>query len=209
MYNSSWNQIKNLFKISGSWFMWLAPFSLLLLSLTLPTYLFKLDFLRFIDIIVWPFATLTALFFFKKVFTYLFFSMEEFNFFGLKGNLKHIDEVILEEVNNRLLDKANEEKRKAETDKLNLEITNKGTEIEKAKGSEKEYKKLAFETLNDWRRSTEQSQKLINILNTENKRLRDIISSFPSNMASVSSSIVTDYGKTSDPVLEESNINKK
>ncbi len=135
--------------------------------------------------------------------------MEEFNFFGLKGNLKHIDEVILEEVNNRLLDKANEEKRKEETAKLNLEITNKETEIKKARGTGEEYKKLAFETLGDWKRSTEQSQKLINILNSENKRLKDIVSSFPLSVVSVNSPVVTDDNKTSDPVLEESNINKK
>jgi len=54
------------------------------------------QFLKFVEIMIWPAIVLLALLFFKKVFTYLFFSMEEFNFFGTKGRLKNVEEVIQE-----------------------------------------------------------------------------------------------------------------
>lgn len=85
----------------------------------------NLTFERFIEIIriiIWPAIVLLALLFFKKVFTYLFFSMEEFNFFGAKGRLKDISEVIEGRVKMRLDEDKNEKSRAEETKKLNEEF---------------------------------------------------------------------------------------
>jgi hypothetical protein len=57
----------------------------------------NLSFKQIIDLIellVWPVVAFTSLMFFRKVFTYLFFSLEEFSFFGTKGRLKSVQEMI-------------------------------------------------------------------------------------------------------------------
>lgn len=77
------NTIKNFLRIITSWLTWLLPVSFFLLALVIPVKLFNLDFLSYTTILVWPITILTVLFFFRKVFTYLLFSIDEFNFFGL------------------------------------------------------------------------------------------------------------------------------
>ncbi len=52
------------------------------------------DFLDLLRIVIWPSVLLLGAFHFKRVFTYAFLSFEEFNFFGLKGKLKDVREVI-------------------------------------------------------------------------------------------------------------------
>lgn len=214
MWHKIYNQFKNLFKITGGWFMWLAPLALLLIALFAPTYLFSVDFLKLVEIVVWPFTILTTLFFFKKVVTYLFFSMDEFNFFGLKGNLKNINEVIVEEVNKRIFEKEREDKRRDEMEKLNAEIVKKGGEIEKkqreittTKTSAQEYINLAKEIFKEWKKSTEANNKAMSDLETENKRLKEIVSGLSPNTPEVSSVLQVDDSKTSDPIQEESKIN--
>lgn len=202
-----WNQIKNLSRLLEDWFMWLVPLTLFLIALIIPTYLFKLDFLRFIEVLIWPFTMLTALFFFKKVFTYMFFSMDEFNFFGLKGHLKNVNEVIIEEVSRKFTEKEKEEKRTKDMEELNLEIKNKETEVNKAKGSAEENLSLAREVIKEWKESTRKNAKAIIDLGTENKRLSEIVSRLPAQYISeASSTSVMDDTKTSDPILEESKI---
>ncbi len=202
-----WNQIKNLSKLLEGWFMWLVPLTLFLIALIIPTYLFRLDFLKFVEVLVWPFTTLTALFFFKKVFTYMFFSMDEFNFFGLKGHLKNVNEVIVEEVSRKFIEIEKEEKRKKDMEELNLEIKNKETEISRAKGSADENLDLARDVMKEWKESTKKSAKTILELGTENKRLNEIVSRLPPQYISeVSSTLSIDDTKTSDPILEESKI---
>ncbi len=53
-------------------------------------------FLRLVEIGIWPITVLICAFFFRKVFTYLFFSVEEYNFFGIRGSLKSVTSVIEE-----------------------------------------------------------------------------------------------------------------
>ncbi len=60
------------------------------------------QFIDLLKILIWPTVVLCSFIFFKKVFTYLFLSMEEFNFFGAKGNLRNIEEVIEERVQMKL-----------------------------------------------------------------------------------------------------------
>lgn len=197
-------QITNFLELLGGWFLWLAPLAIFTLALIVPSYLFNLDFLKFIEILAWPFTVLTALFFFKKVFTFLFFSMDEFNFFGLKGHLKNVNEVILDEVNKRVLEKEKENSRKEEREKLNNEIKEKENQINEVMGSADEYKKIAKEILKDWKDSTKQHAKTVLDLEKENKHLKEILSSFPAPVIEVDPAFSSDEISTSDEIVDES-----
>lgn len=178
------NKLKNVFSIFGGLFLWISPLTLFFLVTYLPKILWNPSFtnyIEFLKILVWPYTVLVILFFFKKVVTYLFFSMDEFNFFGAKGNLKNVNEVILEEVNKKFLEKENEEKRKNDMEKLNAEIKIKESELSKTKGTADENLDLAREIMKEWKKSTEQNKKTILNLDTENKRLKEIVSSLPTN----------------------------
>lgn len=113
-------KIKNI----GEKIISLIPYSLLLIlliSLGIVIYKYNLTFDRLIEIlkiIIWPIIVLSALLFFRKVFTYLFFSMEEFNFFGTKGKLKDIREVIEEKVKIKFDESENEKLRGLEIKKI-------------------------------------------------------------------------------------------
>jgi CHASE3 domain sensor protein len=67
--------------------------------------------------------------FFRKIFTYLFFSMNEFNFFGAKGTLKPVEKMIAEEAK-RLREQekrtAENAQRDKEIKKLEVELANMG-----------------------------------------------------------------------------------
>lgn len=69
------------------------------------------QYLGILRILAWPAVVIVIALFFRKVFTYLFFSMSEFNFFGAKGGLKDIREVIEEKVEERILEKETLKKR--------------------------------------------------------------------------------------------------
>lgn len=65
-------------------------------------YLYLLELLK---IVVWPLTVIFSICFFRKTFTYLVLSLEEFNFFGTRGRLKNVSDVIDErakELNERL-----------------------------------------------------------------------------------------------------------
>lgn len=55
-----------------------------------------IQFIELVKVLAWPVVVVLALLFFKKVFTYLFFSMEEFDFFGAKGGLKNVRDMVRE-----------------------------------------------------------------------------------------------------------------
>lgn len=97
--------------------IWMCPFILFLLSIALIIYVLRGDFdkyIRLLSITIWPITILLALFFFRKVVTYLFFTMDEFNFFGAKGELKDITEVIDRRVEKRIKDEKDDQKRSEE-----------------------------------------------------------------------------------------------
>jgi len=98
------------------------------------------QFLNILKILIWPTVVLLALIFFKKVFTYLFFSMEEFNFFGNKGILKNVQEVIEEKVQQRV----EEEQRKKEGQLIVKKIED---ELEVVRSSQKNSDKKSQERL--------------------------------------------------------------
>jgi hypothetical protein len=58
--------------------------------------------LEVLKVVIWPLVLLLALVFFKEIFTYMFFSMREFNFFGAKGRLKNVQQLISEKVKEQL-----------------------------------------------------------------------------------------------------------
>lgn len=199
-------QCKNLLILIRDWFSWLAPVAVFLLALIIPTKFFHLDFLRFIDILAWPITVLTGLFFFKKVFTYLFFSMNEFNFFGLKGHLRNINEVILEEVNKKFSEKEEQEERRLAAERLSLEISKKEEEINEAKGTAAENLKLAKSVLDSWKKAIKEKDKFIKEIEEKNKRISELLSSIPTKFNTETNiSEVVDDTKTSDPILEETN----
>lgn len=85
--------------------------------------------IKIIDVLIWPTVTFIAIVFFRKVFTYLFFSMDSFNFFGMRGHLRNVQEVIVEKAN-EMRDREKEEARfKESLDDLRNTRTN---QLEKA-----------------------------------------------------------------------------
>jgi len=96
------------------------------------------QFLKLVDILVWPVVIFSALFFFRKIFTYLFFTFEEFNFFGIKGQLRNpikvIDQIVEERIEQELGKKEREKKEKEYKkiiDDNKLELEKKEGEVEK------------------------------------------------------------------------------
>jgi hypothetical protein len=67
-----------------------------------------------INSLIWPTIVLVALLFFKKVFTYFFFSLEEFNFFGTRGTLKNVEEMIREKADELWRNEKGQKKLKTE-----------------------------------------------------------------------------------------------
>ena len=75
-----------------------------------------------IGVLIWPAIVLSALIFFRKIFTYLFFSMEEFNFFGNRGVLKNIQEVIEERVQRRIEADQKEKEKQSAVEQIEREL---------------------------------------------------------------------------------------
>ncbi len=192
------NKIKDALSPLSRLSLWLLPIAFFLTITYLPKILWNLsfkDYLEFLKILIWPCTVIVILFFFQKVFTYMFFSMDEFNFFGAKGNLKNVNEIILEEVEKKLLEEKEEGEQKKKMKKLN-------TQINKTKGTADENLAIARSVMVEWKKSTKQNKDTINDLTKENKRLREITSSF-STSPSVSPSgiLVPEMGsgeKTTD-----------
>ena len=208
------NKLKNLSTLLGSLFLWIAPLALFIWSTYIPKIIwnpsFK-DYLEFLKILIWPYTVLVILFFFRKVVTFLFFSMDGFNFFGAKGTLKNVNEVIVAEVNKKFMEEKQEAERKKTKDELNAEIRNKENEIRKAKGSADENLDLAKEIMIEWKKATKQSGEIISELEKENKRLKEIVSGLPVSDGAKpeASSFVIDESKTSDQILVVSSKDKQ
>ncbi|TSC68977.1 MAG: hypothetical protein G01um101456_389 [Parcubacteria group bacterium Gr01-1014_56] len=83
----------------GLWVIWKSGISLSGFNL--------LEFLR---IIIWPSTIFVIAFYFRKVVTYLFFSMEEFNFFGAKGKLRSVHELIDSKANQQYKERIKRDK---------------------------------------------------------------------------------------------------
>ncbi len=202
-------KLKNFCLLMIGLFIWVSPLGLFLIVTYLPKVLWNPGFdeyLEFLKILVWPYTVLIILFFFKKVVTFMFFSMDEFNFFGAKGSLRNVNEVIVEEVNKRFVEEKKEIERQKDMNHLEKEIKERESEITRARGTAEENLDIAREILSNWKRSSEQSKKSMSELDTENKRLKEMISGLPPVILEASSPPSFDGTMTSDPISEESNI---
>ena len=122
-------------------------------------------YISLLKITVWPVTTLIILFFFRKVVTYLFFSMTEYNFFGNKGVLKDITEVIEERVEERLENEKSEVRHKAELEEkeaaIKKAVQSGKTQEEKAK----ELQRITTEILGLYKEASEKHNSALKELN--------------------------------------------
>ena len=132
------------------------------------------QFLKLVDILIWPIVIFSALFFFRKIFTYFFFTFEEFNFFGAKGQLKNPIKVINEMVEECLkqeLGKKERKKKEEEYKKIinnaKLRVEEKEREVEETKNFTKEVIKSFDKLYNDYKIINE---KYTEYLNKEKKQ---------------------------------------
>lgn len=118
------------------------------------------EYIQILQILIWPSIVLGALLFFRKVFTYLFFSMEEFGFFGNKGKLKNIEEVINEKVEERI---------KREKEQVDIELKMKKFEgklqnVTQSKADEtkkaEEYRDLAVKMVKQYKEMSDINKEL-------------------------------------------------
>lgn len=106
------------------------------------------QYLEILKTIIWPTIVLMSLLFFKKVFTYLFLSMEEFNFFGAKGHLKDVRDLIDERVEDRVEQARNQKEREEEIERITTEIERKEKTTNELDVKAKENIELATKLLN-------------------------------------------------------------
>jgi len=81
-------------------------------------------FIEIINIIIWPLTLFVVLIFFRKIFTYMFFSLDEFNFFGLKGSLNNVYETVEKKAEEKYQKRIEEEKRQSDYDDMKRNIEN-------------------------------------------------------------------------------------
>lgn len=99
--------------------------------------------------------------------------MNEFNFFGLKGNLKNVHDLISEEVAKKFVEEKDEKERNEESTKLSEVIKAKEVELAQATGTAEGNLKLAKEILDSWKKTIEEKDKIINTLVEENKKVME------------------------------------
>jgi len=139
---------------------------LIILIMAVMRFIIKYDFrydqlISLIEILIWPLIIFSAFIFFRKVFTYLFFSMEEFNFFGNRGGLKNIQKVIEERVQQKF-----DSERKKEENQLGfkqMEIKIKGLELSQEDSDKRAKKNISFakEIIEKYRKSLDENTKLM------------------------------------------------
>lgn len=183
-------------KTIGSWVLYLLPLLLLIVVLCFPKVVWEVTFqnyLDFIKIIVWPFTVLTLFFFFKKILAYLFFSISGFNFFGIKGEIKNVEQTISEEVERRIIEQENQKQNKELIDNLNERIRT-------STGNEVEIRKISHDILKNWQEQIELSDQIIDNLKGENARLQRIIGNVPTMNTSSCEESTADLGSSEQPL---------
>ncbi|MFH0740077.1 MAG: hypothetical protein V1819_03060 [bacterium] len=78
--------------------------------------------LDILKIIMWPITVIFISLFFRKVLSYFFFSLEEFNFFGNRGKLNNPKEMIEEKVEKILKEMAEKEITEKRINDLQIKI---------------------------------------------------------------------------------------
>jgi hypothetical protein len=160
--------------------LWLCPFFIFLLLVGMVWFFLKGTPDKYIEltkVLIWPITVLISLFFFRKVFTYMFFSMDEFNFFGVKGDLKNVNQMINEEAEKRIIREKEELATKEEMKKLEDKFNNTSTSAE-------ENLQLARDVFKLYQDYKSESEKKIQDLTFENKILKENPSQSPTDGAS-------------------------
>lgn len=167
------NQITNHFKKGCKYLrnitLWLTPFFIFCIFIYIAVYSLKGNlsaYTELLKILIWPVTVLIGLFFFRKVVTYMFFSMNEFNFFGVKGKLKNVDDLINEEVDRRFKMEKEEMATKEEMKRL-------GDKLNDTSATAAEERKLAREIYKLYQSYKEDSEKRIQDLILENSAFKE------------------------------------
>ena len=95
-------KFKNFLNSVKNMIVWTFPLVAFLVFVALLYFLLQMsweEFIQLLKVLIWPVTILIILFCFRKIFTYLCFSMEEFNLFGTKGKLRNIQDIINEKAN--------------------------------------------------------------------------------------------------------------
>src|SRR5581483_797476 len=128
------------------------------------------NFLKLVQVLVWPLILIMGMFFFRKVFTYLFFSMDEFNFFGNKGKLKNIQDVISEHVKKLREQEIEKENNKKELEKIQSELENTR---QKGVKTEEQYNAALDKVIKIAEELLGRNQKLTEEIDSKDKMIRD------------------------------------
>ena len=171
-------RIKPFFITSRNVIIWLLPLLAFPVFFVLSYFFLNIsqgETIELLRVFIWPVTTLIILFFFRKIFTYLFFSMDEFNFFGIKGSLRNVQDVINEKASELRNREKEESQRKEKVKLFEKEIEKKQgliLDLTQQKQIEvKEWSSLAEEFLQDYKKLSkdyvEISQKYIEKLKKE------------------------------------------
>ena len=169
MITQTFNYFKKTCKYLRNITLWLTPFFIFCIFIYIAVYSLKGNlsaYTELLKILIWPITVLIGLFFFRKVVTYMFFSMDEFNFFGVKGELKNVDDLINEEVDRRLKMEKEEMATKEEMKKLGDKLNNTSATAE-------ENLKLAQDIYKVYQSYKEDTEKKIQDLISENVATRE------------------------------------
>jgi len=136
-------KIKDLFVLLKNMAVEFIPLGLFLLFVASLYFLLNIswkEFTELLRILIWPVTVLIILFSSKKVFTYLFLSMEELNLFTAKGKFKNVQDVIRERAEELQEKERAEEKQREKIKIQTIEIEKMSSLIQqKDKSLEKGY----------------------------------------------------------------------
>lgn len=133
------------------------------------------EYIKTLEILIWPTVILITLLFFRKVFTYLFFSMEEFNFFGNKGRLKNIEEVIENKVEHRIKEKEQQEKWISQINTTEQELKKANELKDDTKKKADEYKEIAMDIFSKYKELSTTNMELTKELSEFREEKKDRI----------------------------------
>lgn len=164
------------------------------------------NYIKILDILIWPLALLMSMSFFRKVFTYIFFNLDQFNFFGTKGELKKIEDVIKDESLKLYNAEKKEKELKESFESSEREYQKRLKSLKTQKLTEKERAEqnleLADTILKKWQKTIEDLSKL----SEENQKLRDLLDRKGGPITESSDSFKEESGSTSDsPNIDQNN----
>lgn len=129
------NNSKNIFKKLANYsfifkfFLWCVIFAVSYWFLKKIGFRSPEHWLRFFEIIAWPSVVVILLSLFKKIFTYLFLSVREFNIFGAHGRLRDPYEVIEERTAQKYKERITSEEHERHQEVLKRKIQNMEEEL--------------------------------------------------------------------------------